>query len=306
MSKSFVRSVMGLMACAALATSASAADSFLATADVTDFGNGCIRGSGSGIGPHPQAAGAACPDAEAGALATPGHAGVSVHASSDFAARATGTAEYQTTVVFVPLHGEEGDFIPAQLNLGFAGALGVSGSADGGYQVIVDFGGSDFFRSTTIDTGAPPSHGVMTLGFSDGLEVDNQLSAFVGGTLTTSTVIVPVNVPVPVQLHLLVGGFGNPGTFNGLFADSLDFVRGRDLFNLPDGFTAEDPDAFVFDNRFTPPGGVPEPDSWALMIAGFGLAGAMLRRRKAQAACPVEQGTKPSAVGVVRSFLGPR
>jgi len=31
-------------------------------------------------------------------------------------------------------------------------------------------------------------------------------------------------------------------------------------------------------------GGVPEPASWALMIAGFGLAGAALRRRTAQAA----------------------
>ena len=31
-------------------------------------------------------------------------------------------------------------------------------------------------------------------------------------------------------------------------------------------------------------GGVPEPASWALMIMGFGAAGAMIRRRKAVAA----------------------
>jgi hypothetical protein len=30
------------------------------------------------------------------------------------------------------------------------------------------------------------------------------------------------------------------------------------------------------------PGGVPEPDSWALLIAGFGLTGAMARRRRRQ------------------------
>ena len=30
-------------------------------------------------------------------------------------------------------------------------------------------------------------------------------------------------------------------------------------------------------------GGVPEPASWALMIAGFGLAGAQLRRRRTAA-----------------------
>ncbi|MBS0361220.1 MAG: PEPxxWA-CTERM sorting domain-containing protein [Proteobacteria bacterium] len=34
---------------------------------------------------------------------------------------------------------------------------------------------------------------------------------------------------------------------------------------------------------FAPPG-VPEPASWALMIAGFGLAGATLRRRRMLAA----------------------
>ena len=31
------------------------------------------------------------------------------------------------------------------------------------------------------------------------------------------------------------------------------------------------------------PGGVPEPVTWALMVGGFGMAGAMLRRRKALA-----------------------
>jgi hypothetical protein len=38
----------------------------------------------------------------------------------------------------------------------------------------------------------------------------------------------------------------------------------------------------VSDERFT--GGVPEPASWALMIAGFGMAGAMMRRRRRLAA----------------------
>ncbi|PZQ42179.1 MAG: hypothetical protein DI570_29865, partial [Phenylobacterium zucineum] len=31
-------------------------------------------------------------------------------------------------------------------------------------------------------------------------------------------------------------------------------------------------------------GAIPEPGTWALMIAGFGLAGAALRRRRAQTA----------------------
>ena len=37
---------------------------------------------------------------------------------------------------------------------------------------------------------------------------------------------------------------------------------------------------FVVDRAYIVSGGVPEPASWALMIVGFGAAGAMLRRRQ--------------------------
>ena len=49
------------------------------------------------------------------------------------------------------------------------------------------------------------------------------------------------------------------------------------------GFQGGDDESWGLDNfslRAVPPGGVPEPASWALMIAGFGLAGAALRRRR--------------------------
>ena len=36
----------------------------------------------------------------------------------------------------------------------------------------------------------------------------------------------------------------------------------------------------TYDGIVAPPGGVPEPASWALMIAGFGLSGSALRRRR--------------------------
>ncbi len=42
--------------------------------------------------------------------------------------------------------------------------------------------------------------------------------------------------------------------------------------------------SFEFDNLAANVGGVPEPASWALMIAGFGLAGATLRARRRVAA----------------------
>jgi hypothetical protein len=53
-------------------------------------------------------------------------------------------------------------------------------------------------------------------------------------------------------------------------------------FNVFDGvLTADQADAFD-GQSFTPPG-VPEPASWAMMLAGFGGLGALMRRRRAQA-----------------------
>lgn len=52
----------------------------------------------------------------------------------------------------------------------------------------------------------------------------------------------------PFTVNLMTGTFGGPGT-----VQISDFVT---------------------------PGGVPEPTNWAMMIAGFGLVGAMARRRR--------------------------
>ena len=284
MSNALLRSVLGLAASAALAGPALAADIFSANATVQDFDSGCtnLGTGGGGSGPSPTQAGFACPSGEAAAFSRQGHVGASLHVSGNSIVSAI--ADYTTEVRFLPTGGQDADVIPVALNLQFGGLMGVGGSADTGYNIVADIAHVDFLRSTSIDTGALPSHGVMTLGFSSGGEIDNQLSAFMGGVLTTGQVMVPVGQLVGITIHLGLGGFGNPGSLNDLFESSLDFVTGRDLFTLPDGFTAEDPDAFIVDNRFTPPaGGVPEPASWALMIAGFGLAGAALRRRRAAA-----------------------
>jgi hypothetical protein len=53
-------------------------------------------------------------------------------------------------------------------------------------------------------------------------------------------------------------------------------------FDLPDGVWLTDASGNIFG---TPPSnGVPEPAAWSLMLAGFGLAGASLRARRAAAA----------------------
>jgi hypothetical protein len=57
---------------------------------------------------------------------------------------------------------------------------------------------------------------------------------------------------------------------------AFDAMMGPHTFSLSDAFQIA-----LSPGLAATGGGIPEPASWALMIAGFGLAGAMLRRRRA-------------------------
>ena len=121
----------------------------------------------------------------------------------------------------------------------------------------------------------------------------NQFSDFslVGGTaldarLRSPTVLVGLNEPTIFAMSLEVGA-GSVGPFASALSDfsgSFKLPTGSDVFVLPDGVTVNAGD-YLVNNRFidplAPTGGVPEPAAWALMIAGFGLAGAAMRRRRA-------------------------
>lgn len=67
-------------------------------------------------------------------------------------------------------------------------------------------------------------------------------------------------------------------TFQGMNRAAFGYTR-SDLFLINDGAGN-----FVFLGQFDGPGiaGVPEPASWALLITGFGMTGATMRRRRAR------------------------
>jgi hypothetical protein len=91
---------------------------------------------------------------------------------------------------------------------------------------------------------------------------------------------------------------GDVQVFNGAVllgvADILvvDAVGGRDLLDLSAYgsitrlvISSTDFGGILYDDvTFTPDGAVPEPSTWGVMLLGFGLTGAMVRRRRTAAA----------------------
>jgi hypothetical protein len=79
------------------------------------------------------------------------------------------------------------------------------------------------------------------------------------------------------------GGFGGQGSMTWQFSSFTFVGTGHDTVTLASLDTSGNAGVF-FDNVSVNGPAVPEPASWALMISGFGMAGAMLRRRRAVAA----------------------
>ena len=101
--------------------------------------------------------------------------------------------------------------------------------------------------------------------------------------LRTPTFRVDLNAPVFFEMSFGAGavGLGSGASANTDFSGSFKFPTVGDVFNLPNGVTVNAGD-YLVNNHFIDPlaVSVPEPASWALMIAGLGMAGVALRRRR--------------------------
>ena len=160
------------------------------------------------------------------------------------------------------------DTLVSQSNTTAFGSGLVTGAPDGGGLFI----GSD--------TDPPTFPGEFTVGFSGGLSdgagADLRLYELASSANETFDLFVSAdNIG-----FTLIGGFNATNSlidFAGLFAGPVFFVK---LVNTSLEVSA-DFDAIEGLYAFN---AVPEPGSWAMMIAGFGLVGAAARRRKALAA----------------------
>lgn len=194
-------------------------------------------------------------------------------------------AQLRTDVVFTPTAGSTLTTIPVALNLNAQG-----GSTHNGYSYHVEWNLSGqigavftFAMDTAIEgdtvEGDVSSHTESNIALTKGFETRGGGADTLAGTLTTASVMVPVNQPVTVGLSLTVGGFGSGGA-TGAFLHSFDFPL-TNVFTLPDGFTVNDPDVFLVNNDFrSPTATTPLPAGLPLFATGLGGLGLLGWRRK--------------------------
>lgn len=216
------------------------------------------------------------------ATSSPGQLGAvltTTGGGGQFAANDEAYAQFITTVVFSPTTGSTLTTIPVSLNLNITGSLSGGNHTATDWTVTGQLQDALFFsiESNLADL-TPPHHTNSGIDFSSGGETLTSTSDIVNGTLTTDTVDLPVGVPVTVGFDLLVtaeASFNSTATAD--FLDPLNFpVTG--IFNLPDGFTANDADGSIVNNNFvTAPATVPEPSSVLLVLSA--LSGFPLLRR---------------------------
>lgn len=193
-----------------------------------------------------------------------------------------GRGRVETDVVFSgPVTGE---LIPVSVNLHVDGGFG------GGYNseqsslreimlTVALYNGNTFGR-----VGERVTAGVPTPILEGPLAPAGLACLTASGCLVESPVfLVPANVPVAFWMQILARVESGYGVATASFENTFYFPLGQDVFNLPDGYTAEMPGLSVFNNRAVVPGGggggeVPEPATLALV--GGGLAAVVVKRRK--------------------------
>jgi len=221
----------------------------------------------------------------ASAVSSFGHIGAFAqadsHTDSSLGTGISGEAVFEDTLIFTSSDpGQTVADVSANLLLhgvlDFAAGMGAAGdSVEGAVTLNQGFFFFRFFNNSTD-------------GFSieqNPFSVSGTLGPTTDAVLTTPRVEVALNTPIILRLRLQssasTGGNGAVAATD--FGGSFKFVSGSDAFNLPDGVTVN-AGTWLVDNRFIDPlATVPEPASWAMMIAGFALAGATLRRRHPRA-----------------------
>lgn len=288
----FVGPAVLAAAIAVWAPTASAA-TFTATTAPLSIGNGCSGHLGGGNSSTPLSAAVACSGPgyakEAAAYATYGLVGAMGYGAGNGGgfgdAYFTDTVRFtssdplatQTTVaVQLALDGllaaSAGAFNPSQPNA-------VAQAEVSAYLYFNEASPLLFNRSLVDDP-----RGFATSTFRNDFSVvsGDPLAANLNVLLRSFTYVVPLNRDISYTFRVNAGtyAYGENAVAQAEFSHTFGFPTGIDAFVLPAGVTANAGD-YLVNNRFgSAVPGVPEPATWAMLVAGFGLARAALRRTR--------------------------
>ena len=226
-----------------------------------------------------------------------GHAGASAVAAtfdpfSGFASAPGASGLYSDTVIFHaadPIGFPGG--IPVSLNLAFAGTLTSTLEAGAEVGVLVQINGVTV--STLHDTN---NNGLNTSCNSSFLGGEGCANPVTDSNVTSQdTTGVPLDTPVSFLFSVEVSaGSVGAASASAVYGDSLDLPIGIDVFNLPEGVTANAPGSDIINNRFVPTTtSAPEASTWAMMLLGFAGLSLAGYRRLPQARPAVPASTSP-------------
>lgn len=171
----------------------------------------------------------------------------------------------------------------------------LAGAAQATTFQFVFYGETFDFDYEEIGTGSFSTDTALTEGFYALSSLANPVFSFtvLGTTFNNSHLITPLaDIDVEVVDCFCGQSIYFGGLSSGFYGGSLDFVNGTtvlsfapdfwDEFFISSSFVGEDVPQdmrYGYYEGFSP-AAVPEPASWAMLIAGFGLVGAMARRRR--------------------------
>ena len=267
--------------------------SFAAPAGAAEFivqiggavGSASCDGVTSGVSSVPVARSLACSTAgrlDARAAALFGHVGGTSGANvgGGFSGAAFGIntiSQFSDFVTFTSIDPSVTSVLVAS-NLAFSGTMNATAFASASVDLLYFMEGSGFYFYSASQDGVGRNDFGVALGSVSG--------GVTSALLRTAMFSVPTNHPILMTLKLGtgagVGGGGGPSSARSEFSNSFEVPFGIDAFVLPAGVTANAGDWLVNNRRVDPDatGAIPEPSTWAMMIAGFSGMGAALRMRR--------------------------